>query len=60
MNFPGGIQIGAQAALVLKRFFIEPRVFERDGHVGAQSGEHALVLQREGVWLRALEVKNTD
>src|SRR5260370_21349180 len=60
LNLSRGIEIAAQPALVLARFFIEPRVLECDGDIGTKRGKHALMFRGESVRVRAFQIENTD
>src|SRR5260370_2422153 len=59
-NLPRGGQLVVKTAFALPGLFVEARVFERDGHIGGERGEHAFVLGGERVGLRAFQVQNAD
>ena len=58
LNLARGGQVALQALLVPAHGFVEPGVFESDGDVGSQGGEHLLVLLGEGVVLGAFQVQH--
>src|SRR5260370_40757460 len=60
LNLTRGGQLVVKTALALTGFFVEARVFEGDGHIGGERGEHAFVLGGERVGLRAFQVQNAD
>src|SRR6266403_383955 len=60
LNLARHVEILLETKLRVARFLIEAGVFERDGDIGAQRGKHALVLQSEGVGLRAFKIENSD
>ena len=60
LNFASGVQVREQALLVFAGFLVEAAVFQSDRNVGAESGEHTLVLGGKGMRLNAFEVENAD
>src|SRR5580704_804711 len=58
LNIAGGIEVAEQTQLVFTRGGVEARIFERDGNVGTQDAQHALVFGAECFELGALQVQH--